>query len=164
MTAKPQVYVMQSTCGRTKVGISVDPERRRRELEGMRTPSLRIIRTWSACANAAKVEDLAHRRLTPWHATGELYFASPETCVLAVEDAFAALASGVRPSWAGNKLLTRNVRRRHGWSTVALLLPPAMMQEVEAIQSARLDAPDKGQVVRELLAEALEGRQKGKRK
>jgi len=43
---------------------------------------------------------------------------------------------------------------------ITVRLPPAMMQEIEEIQAGRMDAPDKGQVIRELLAKALEGKRK----
>jgi hypothetical protein len=44
---------------------------------------------------------------------------------------------------------------------ITVRFPAAMMREIEAIQSERMDEPDKGQVIRELVAKALE---KGKRK
>ncbi len=41
-------------------------------------------------------------------------------------------------------------------------LPEPMMEEIDAIVASRYDAPERGAVIRELLAEALEGRRKGK--
>lgn len=38
---------------------------------------------------------------------------------------------------------------------VTIRFPKPMMEAIEAIQAGRLDAPDKGAVVRELVAEAL---------
>lgn len=38
---------------------------------------------------------------------------------------------------------------------ITVRFPPQMMREIEEIQAARMDAPDKGQVVRELIAAAL---------
>lgn len=47
---------------------------------------------------------------------------------------------------------------------ITVRFPPAMMREIEEIQTTRMDAPDKGQVVRELIAQALADRkQRGKR-
>lgn len=43
---------------------------------------------------------------------------------------------------------------------VTVRFPVAMMDEIEAIQAARMDQPDKGQVIRELVALALEMRRK----
>lgn len=41
---------------------------------------------------------------------------------------------------------------------VTVRFPPAMMAEIEAIQAARADEPEKGQIIRELVAMALENR------
>lgn len=40
--------------------------------------------------------------------------------------------------------------------------PGPMMREIEAIRASRLDAPEKGAVIRELVAEAIEARRKRK--
>jgi hypothetical protein len=39
---------------------------------------------------------------------------------------------------------------------VTVRFPVPMMREIEAIQASRMDAPDKGQVIRELVAKGLE--------
>ncbi len=41
-----------------------------------------------------------------------------------------------------------------------LRLPPVMASYISEVSSERMDAPDKAQVIRELLAEALEARRK----
>ena len=41
---------------------------------------------------------------------------------------------------------------------ITIRLPEPMAAEIEQIQSSRRDAPDKSQVIRELLAHALESR------
>jgi Arc/MetJ-type ribon-helix-helix transcriptional regulator len=38
---------------------------------------------------------------------------------------------------------------------ITIRLPAPMMKQIEAMMAKRLDAPDKSQVVRELLADAL---------
>lgn len=38
---------------------------------------------------------------------------------------------------------------------VTVRFPLAMMREIEAIQKSRMDEPDKGQVIRELVAASL---------
>lgn len=43
-------------------------------------------------------------------------------------------------------------------SPITVRFPSAMMREIEAIQAKRLDAPDKGQIIRELVAAGLEKR------
>jgi hypothetical protein len=46
---------------------------------------------------------------------------------------------------------------------ITIRFPLAMMREIEAIQKSRMDEPDKGQVVRELVAAGLADRKrKGK--
>lgn len=45
---------------------------------------------------------------------------------------------------------------------ITVRFPAPMMREIEAIQAGRMDAPEKGQVVRELIAEALQARSKRK--
>lgn len=40
--------------------------------------------------------------------------------------------------------------------------PPQMMREIEALQASRLDRPEKGALIRELIAEALQARAKRK--
>lgn len=45
---------------------------------------------------------------------------------------------------------------------ITVRFPPTMMREIEKIMSARMDTPDKGQVVRELIAHALQDRAKKK--
>lgn len=46
-------------------------------------------------------------------------------------------------------------------SPITVRFPLAMMREIESIQQTRMDGPDKGQVIRELVAKGLE---KGKKK
>jgi hypothetical protein len=46
---------------------------------------------------------------------------------------------------------------------ITVRFPPAMMREIEEIQTSRMDAPDKGQVVRELLAAALSERKRSRK-
>lgn len=41
---------------------------------------------------------------------------------------------------------------------ITIRLPEPMMREIEALRDARRDAPDKSQIIRELLAKALEKR------
>jgi hypothetical protein len=41
---------------------------------------------------------------------------------------------------------------------ISIRFPPPMMKEIEAIQSARMDAPELSAIVRELVAEALTAR------
>jgi hypothetical protein len=43
---------------------------------------------------------------------------------------------------------------------IPVRFPPAMLDAINAIRAERMDAPDKGQVIRELVAEALAARQK----
>lgn len=38
---------------------------------------------------------------------------------------------------------------------ITVRFPPAMMNEIEALISERLDQPDKGQVIRELVAKGI---------
>ena len=38
---------------------------------------------------------------------------------------------------------------------ITIRLPEPMMREIEVLQAGRMDAPDKSQVIRELLAKAL---------
>lgn len=47
---------------------------------------------------------------------------------------------------------------------VTVRFPAPMMREIEAIQASRMDAPDKGQVIRELVARGLEADKKQRRK
>jgi metal-responsive CopG/Arc/MetJ family transcriptional regulator len=48
---------------------------------------------------------------------------------------------------------------------LAIRLPEPMVEQIDAIASARLDQPDRSAVIRELLAEALQARQaKGKKR
>jgi metal-responsive CopG/Arc/MetJ family transcriptional regulator len=44
--------------------------------------------------------------------------------------------------------------------TLRVRAPAAMVDAIDAISAARMDAPDRSSVVRELLAEALEARRK----
>jgi hypothetical protein len=46
---------------------------------------------------------------------------------------------------------------------IPVRFPPAMVEAINAIRAERMDAPDKGQVIRELVAEALAARGKRKR-
>jgi hypothetical protein len=48
---------------------------------------------------------------------------------------------------------------------IPVRFPEAMIEAIEAIRAERMDAPDKGAVIRELVAEALLARaaKKGKR-
>lgn len=39
---------------------------------------------------------------------------------------------------------------------ITIRLPEPMMQRIEALQAGRMDQPDKSQIIRELLAKALE--------
>jgi len=41
---------------------------------------------------------------------------------------------------------------------VTVRFPLAMMREIEAVQASRMDEPDKGQVIRELVAAGLQKR------
>ena len=43
---------------------------------------------------------------------------------------------------------------------IPVRFPEAMIAEIEAIMAARMDQPDKGAVIRELVAEALVARKK----
>lgn len=45
---------------------------------------------------------------------------------------------------------------------VAVRFPPDMVAAIDALRAARLDAPDRSTVIRELVAEALAARGKGK--
>lgn len=45
---------------------------------------------------------------------------------------------------------------------VTVRFPAAMMLEIELIQAGRMDEPEKGQVIRELVAQALEARKSWK--
>jgi hypothetical protein len=45
---------------------------------------------------------------------------------------------------------------------IPVRFPEAMIEAIDAIRAARMDAPDKGQVIRELVAEALAARAKKK--
>jgi cold shock CspA family protein len=45
---------------------------------------------------------------------------------------------------------------------ITIRFPLAMMREIEAIQKSRMDEPDKGQVVRELVAAGLQKRKASK--
>lgn len=47
---------------------------------------------------------------------------------------------------------------------ITIRFPTQMMQQIEEIMAARLDGPEKGAIVRELVAEALEARAKRKGK
>lgn len=48
---------------------------------------------------------------------------------------------------------------------ITVRFPEPMMRKIEEIVAAReLEQPDKGQIVRELIAEALDAREKGKPK
>lgn len=49
-------------------------------------------------------------------------------------------------------------------SPITIRFPTPMMQQIEEIMAARLDSPDKGAIVRELVAEALDARAKRKGK
>lgn len=51
----------------------------------------------------------------------------------------------------------RPIKEDHMLAPITIRLPEPMMKEIEALQSGRLDAPDKSQVIRELLAKALRG-------
>jgi metal-responsive CopG/Arc/MetJ family transcriptional regulator len=48
-------------------------------------------------------------------------------------------------------------------SPVMIRFPQSMLDDVDAIRSARRDMPDRSSVIRELLAEALDARAKSKR-
>lgn len=41
---------------------------------------------------------------------------------------------------------------------LTIRFPEAMMTEIERLMATRMDAPDKGAIVRELVAEALQAR------
>lgn len=45
---------------------------------------------------------------------------------------------------------------------LTIRFPPALWKEIENLQKSRLDAPDAGSLVRELLAEALKARKQDK--
>ncbi len=61
-----------------------------------------------------------------------------------------------RPPIAGDKAMM---------SPITVRFPAPMMREIDAIMVSRpLEQPDKGQIVRELIAEALAARMKAKRK
>ena len=46
--------------------------------------------------------------------------------------------------------------------TLPVRFPKSMMEAIEAIRADRMDAPEKAQVIRELVAEALQARAKQK--
>jgi hypothetical protein len=46
---------------------------------------------------------------------------------------------------------------------VAVRFPPDMVAAIDRLRAGRLDAPDRSTVIRELVAEALSARGKGKR-
>ena len=45
-------------------------------------------------------------------------------------------------------------------SPITIRFPRAMLEAISAIQASRMDEPERGQVVRELVAEALQARAK----
>jgi hypothetical protein len=47
---------------------------------------------------------------------------------------------------------------------IPVRFPEPMIAEIEAIMAARMDQPDKGAVIRELVAEAIEARKARKKK
>jgi metal-responsive CopG/Arc/MetJ family transcriptional regulator len=46
---------------------------------------------------------------------------------------------------------------------VMIRFPQAMLDDIDAIRASRRDEPDRSSIIRELIAEALEAREKTKR-
>lgn len=46
---------------------------------------------------------------------------------------------------------------------IAIRLPDAMLDKIDELAQQRLDAPDRSDVIRQLLAEAIMAREKGRR-
>lgn len=89
------VYVMEDDAGRRKIGHSANPSRRSFEIG--KTP-LRVVHEHQPSSHAYKIEKAAHRllRLAGKHIEGELFTASIEECVAAIERA-ERIVAGLEP-------------------------------------------------------------------
>ena len=151
------IYIAQGPCGRIKVGHSVNPTKRVTQLGH----KVRLVHATDVVEEAERVERRAHRVLAMWgcHVKGEWFDASIAQAVDAIAVAQSQLRGDELPLYGRIRIK----RSLGGIKPTRILLPLAMMREIEAIQKARMDEPDKGQVVRELVAAGLSDRKrKGK--
>lgn len=83
------VYVMRSSSGLVKIGISQNVEKRRAELAGAGGHEVEIVQHFGPFYKAQLVEREAHRTLHPKRAYGEWFRCSPADGVAAVSQAVA---------------------------------------------------------------------------
>ena len=78
------VYVMKSSAGLVKVGISIDVERRRRQLESAGGHMVEVVEIFGPFKCAARLEAAVHQRLASVRAKGEWFSCEPQDACEAV--------------------------------------------------------------------------------
>lgn len=104
------VYVMQGADGRTKVGISQNPQSRRRAVEIAESVAHTIVYQKHVGSIVLGVERGAHRLLKErgFHSSGEYFTASPDECICAVEEAIASIGHDAISPYEAKLLETPN--------------------------------------------------------
>lgn len=87
MKRAKSLYVMGSTIGLTKIGISDDPSARLRTIQGASGIRLSLVHSSDKTQDARAIEAAAHKLLAEKRRTGEWFDVSPEDAVEALAEA-----------------------------------------------------------------------------
>lgn len=160
MTRQAKVYVIQRE-GTVKVGFSTDPVRRAKAF-GRCAALAHATDEEIDFEDARRLERLAHRVLvlSGKHIRGEWFSATVEDAVAAIEIAMRQ-ASNVELKLGGD--VPRHCRPRPETVLVTVTMPQGMVAALDAIVAADAAGTDRSSVIRQLVAEALAARGKGKR-
>lgn len=150
--ATAKLYVMRDGAGLVKLGISVDPERRRSQLGA----SLELVHETDLVDRAEHIEALAHRLLALHgrHVKGEWFEAT-------IDDALDAINLAIK-QFQGEQLplggVFKNKGRPPGQEFPHLLhlrITDEMREALEEIRNSRLERPNMTSLAREALAELI---------
>lgn len=104
--AADYVYVVTSSNGHVKIGISTDPEARLRTLQTGTSDQLQLTFTAPGYGNALTVEQEAHRILAAHRVSGEWFNVTPDLAVAAIfgaADRTGCSISNAAPSTSDSK-------------------------------------------------------------
>ncbi len=105
-----RVYVIASSVGLVKLGISANPDQRKRQLELSSGLSLRVHHETPLMPLAADIEKIAHSMLAECRREGEWFCTTPEHLVVAIDEASKAVETKSGPLVRFSGLVTIQVK------------------------------------------------------
>lgn len=147
MKKNAHVYVISSSVGNVKIGMSIDPEGRRDALQANTGVALRLVSQTKRLDHAQLVERTAHKLLASKRMFGEWFDVTPDEAIAAVQNAIDLVDSGAAVS---HPRLQLNVR-----------IDADLHQAIEEVRKLSSPIPTVTEVIRRAVLE-LRDRQRQK--